>query len=106
MGSSSLQDCKEFKGELFGICNLFRDLSDKLFTSEIIGSYGDHQKSGKKSYCVQEKCGEDHAILEKQMLHLPSMKEMENGVPPQSHLDLLDARKVGGLHDLGKCSWL
>ncbi|KAK2434708.1 chromatin remodeling [Trifolium repens] len=31
-----VQDCKEFKGELFGICNLFRDLSDKLFTSEII----------------------------------------------------------------------
>lgn len=30
------QDCKEFQGELFGICNLFRDLSDKLFTSEII----------------------------------------------------------------------
>lgn len=33
---SFLQDCKEFQGELFGICNLFRDLSDKLFTSEII----------------------------------------------------------------------
>ncbi|KAI5387826.1 switch 2 [Lathyrus oleraceus] len=31
-----VQDCKEFKGELFGICNLFRDLSDKLFTSEIV----------------------------------------------------------------------
>ncbi|PON74862.1 Switch [Trema orientale] len=31
-----VQDCKEFQGELFGICNLFRDLSDKLFTSEII----------------------------------------------------------------------
>ncbi|PKA52576.1 DNA repair and recombination protein RAD54 [Apostasia shenzhenica] len=31
-----VQDCKEFKGELFGICNLFCDLSDKLFTSEII----------------------------------------------------------------------
>jgi len=30
------QDCKEFQGELFGICNLFRDLSDKLFTSDII----------------------------------------------------------------------
>lgn len=30
------QDCKEFQGELFGVCNLFRDLSDKLFTSEII----------------------------------------------------------------------
>lgn len=33
-----IQDCKEFQGELFGICNLFRDLSDKLFTSKIIGS--------------------------------------------------------------------
>ncbi|KAK9152799.1 hypothetical protein Sjap_000279 [Stephania japonica] len=32
-----VQDCKEYQGELFGICNLFRDLSDKLFTSEIIG---------------------------------------------------------------------
>ncbi|CAI9089376.1 OLC1v1023941C1 [Oldenlandia corymbosa var. corymbosa] len=31
-----VQDCKKFQGELFGICNLFRDLSDKLFTSEII----------------------------------------------------------------------
>ncbi|EXB44640.1 Putative DNA repair and recombination protein RAD26-like protein [Morus notabilis] len=31
-----VQDCKEFQGELFGICNLFRDLSDKLFTSEIV----------------------------------------------------------------------
>ncbi|PIA35230.1 hypothetical protein AQUCO_03600119v1 [Aquilegia coerulea] len=33
-----VQDCKEFQGELFGICNLFRDLSDKLFTGEIIES--------------------------------------------------------------------
>lgn len=32
----SYQDCKNFQGELFGICNLFRDLSDRLFTSEII----------------------------------------------------------------------
>lgn len=30
------QDCKEFQGELFGICNLFRDLSKKLFTSEVM----------------------------------------------------------------------
>ncbi|KAM7495098.1 hypothetical protein LguiB_029707 [Lonicera macranthoides] len=35
-----VQDCKEFPGELFGICNLFRDLSDKLFTSEIIELHG------------------------------------------------------------------
>lgn len=33
------QDCKEFQGELFGISNLFRDLSDKLFTSEIIETH-------------------------------------------------------------------
>ncbi len=40
-----IQDCKEFQGELFGICNLFRDLSDKLFTSEIIEL---HEKQGHK----------------------------------------------------------
>nr|XP_027061530.1 switch 2-like isoform X1 [Coffea arabica] len=38
-----VQDCREFQGELFGICNLFRDLSDKLFTSEIIEL---HEKQG------------------------------------------------------------
>ncbi|PWA82501.1 switch 2 [Artemisia annua] len=35
-----VQDCKEFRGELFGISNLFRDLSDKLFTSEILHKEG------------------------------------------------------------------
>ncbi|PPD79331.1 hypothetical protein GOBAR_DD23734 [Gossypium barbadense] len=39
------QDCKEFQGELFGICNLFRDLSDKLFTSEILEL---HEKQGQQ----------------------------------------------------------
>ncbi|XP_057796548.1 switch 2-like [Salvia miltiorrhiza] len=38
-----VQDSKEFQGELFGICNLFRDLSDKLFTSNIVGA---HDKQG------------------------------------------------------------
>lgn len=42
---ASLQDCKNFQGELFGICNLFRDLSDKLFTSEIIEL---HEKQGRQ----------------------------------------------------------
>ncbi|XP_027346708.1 switch 2 isoform X2 [Abrus precatorius] len=37
-----VQDCKEFRGELFGISNLFRDLSDKLFTSEIIELHKEH----------------------------------------------------------------
>ncbi|KAK4368950.1 hypothetical protein RND71_012742 [Anisodus tanguticus] len=39
-----VQDCKEFQGELFGICNLFRDLSDKLFTSEIIELHENKKK--------------------------------------------------------------
>lgn len=39
------QDDKKFQGELFGICNLFRDLSDKLFTSEIIEMHGEDEKA-------------------------------------------------------------
>ncbi|CAH9114067.1 unnamed protein product [Cuscuta epithymum] len=39
-----VQDCKEFQGELFGICNLFRDLSDQLFTSDIIELHGNKGK--------------------------------------------------------------
>ena len=31
-----MQDSKDNKGELFGISNLFRDLSEEAFTSEII----------------------------------------------------------------------
>ncbi|CAO2813141.1 unnamed protein product [Amaranthus hypochondriacus] len=37
-----VQDHKQFQGELFGIGNLFRDLSDKLFTSEIIELHEKH----------------------------------------------------------------
>ncbi|KAI3994781.1 hypothetical protein MKX01_037332 [Papaver californicum] len=40
-----VQACKEFQGELFGISNLFRDLSDKLFTSEIIELNGKHDQN-------------------------------------------------------------
>ncbi|KAJ4782677.1 DNA repair/recombination protein [Rhynchospora pubera] len=40
-----VQDNKNFQGELFGISNLFRDLSDKLFTSEIIEMHEKHGKS-------------------------------------------------------------
>lgn len=34
-----VQDSKFHKGELFGISNLFKDLLEKVFTSEIIESY-------------------------------------------------------------------
>lgn len=43
------QDCKDFQGELFGICNLFRDLSDKLFTSEIFEM--DEKQGQKEGHC-------------------------------------------------------
>lgn len=55
-----VQDCKAFQGELFGICNLFRDLSDKLFTSEIVESHETNKKDGleteqqKKTYISEE----------------------------------------------------
>ncbi|KAJ8568048.1 hypothetical protein K7X08_020770 [Anisodus acutangulus] len=42
--TATFQDCKEFQAELFGICNLFRDLSDKLFTSEIIELHENKRK--------------------------------------------------------------
>lgn len=45
LDSRIFQDCKEFRGELFGICNLFRDLSDKVFTSEIFEM---HEMQGQK----------------------------------------------------------
>lgn len=48
-----VQDCKEFQGELFGICNLFRDLSNKLFTSEIIEL---HKKPGQEDDQQSKKC--------------------------------------------------
>lgn len=56
----NFQDSKEFQGELFGICNLFRDLSDKLFTSEIIEL---HEKNRK----------EDDGTHSKQDLNVPGM---------------------------------
>ncbi|KAM6548917.1 hypothetical protein CsatB_020593 [Cannabis sativa] len=43
-----VQNCKEFQGELFGICNLFRDLSDKVFTSEIIGLHDKRKEDSRK----------------------------------------------------------
>ncbi|MCL7034130.1 hypothetical protein MKW94_012029 [Papaver nudicaule] len=53
-----VQDCKEFQGELFGISNLFRDLSDKLFTSEIIELNGQQdQNQGNRNNQTADKVG-------------------------------------------------
>ncbi|KAG6478872.1 switch 2-like isoform X1 [Zingiber officinale] len=62
-----VQDCKEFQGELFGICNLFHDLSDKLFTSEIIEM---HEKGG-QHFDTQNK---------------PLLQEIDDYVPPTSEI--------------------
>ncbi|CAH2039006.1 unnamed protein product, partial [Thlaspi arvense] len=54
-----VQDCKEFQGELFGISNLFRDLSDKLFTSEIVELHKDSDTHEKKSPLLETGVSED-----------------------------------------------
>ncbi|KAJ9562932.1 hypothetical protein OSB04_008092 [Centaurea solstitialis] len=61
-----VQDCKEFQGELFGISNLFRDLSDKLFTSEIIESHDN--KQGAEHQVVS---GEKQSLSDVGMCFLP-----------------------------------
>nr|XP_043616478.1 switch 2 isoform X2 [Erigeron canadensis] len=57
-----VQDCKEFRGELFGISNLFRDLSEKLFTSEIIHKEGTEQKDEPEHVCAQKQSLEDFGM--------------------------------------------
>lgn len=64
-----VQDCKEFQGELFGICNLFRDLSDKLFTSEIIELHEKNRKEddgvgAESSKHKEEECAAAAPVLE------------------------------------------
>lgn len=75
-----MQDCKEFQGELFGICNLFRDLSDKLFTSEIIE--------------LQEKQGQEHRRQEE--------FELNTYITPENEVNqsLLPGSKTGESRDL------
>ncbi|XP_058730401.1 switch 2-like [Vicia villosa] len=58
-----VQDCKEFKGELFGICNLFRDLSDKLFTSEIVELHETSKKDGLETEHEKVKMSEETGLL-------------------------------------------
>ncbi|XVE49947.1 hypothetical protein DITRI_Ditri01bG0123000 [Diplodiscus trichospermus] len=61
-----VQDCKEFQGELFGICNLFRNLSDKLFTSEILEL---HEKQGQQH---AEHCCDKQELTNLGALSIPS----------------------------------
>ncbi|XP_010457390.1 PREDICTED: switch 2 [Camelina sativa] len=54
-----VQDCKEFQGELFGISNLFRDLSDKLFTSDIVELHRDSNIHENKRSLLEAGVSED-----------------------------------------------
>ncbi|KAH7862100.1 hypothetical protein Vadar_034773 [Vaccinium darrowii] len=95
-----VQDCKEFQGELFGICNLFRDLSDKLFTSEIIEL---HEKQGEENGNCLSRKKED--LNEIGMYFLPAKEANETtsfgtgASKPKDTEKLLTAKPV--LSDLG-----
>uniref|UniRef100_A0A1D1YFI4 Putative DNA repair and recombination protein RAD26-like n=1 Tax=Anthurium amnicola TaxID=1678845 RepID=A0A1D1YFI4_9ARAE len=96
-----VQDCKEFKGELFGICNLFRDLSDKLFTSEILESYGKNKGKNGNSYFVHDsvKHAEDHAAQEEQTITLPLARETDDTLPSKKSVALSEVTKIDGRHN-------
>ncbi|GLU06402.1 hypothetical protein SLE2022_234420 [Rubroshorea leprosula] len=81
-----VQDCKEFQGELFGICNLFRDLSDRLFTSEIIEL---HEKQGQEV---------DHCGNKQELTGVTSSSRPETIQPSESERT---ATNELGLEDLG-----
>ncbi|KAL5972497.1 hypothetical protein ACLOJK_039301 [Asimina triloba] len=80
-GSIEELDCKQFQGELFGICNLFCDLSDKLFTSEIIElhekrdlEYGDSH-SEKEDLTEHETCPAKNFSISEKFADHPSPKK-------------------------------
>nr|XP_016440493.1 PREDICTED: switch 2-like [Nicotiana tabacum] len=103
-----VQDCKEFQGELFGICNLFRDLSDKLFTSEIIELHenkrkedGTHSKQDLSGmYFVPEK-----EITTASLVAPESSKHKEEEgravAPMLEHLGIVYAHRFEDIVDLG-----
>ncbi|MQL86572.1 hypothetical protein Taro_019111, partial [Colocasia esculenta] len=100
-----VQDCKEFKGELFGICNLFRDLSDKLFTSEIIESYAKHRENNRDSYCIDNpvKHVKDHDIQELQNISSSTTKHTNDVLLSKTSAELSKVIEIdGGLNNLGK----
>ncbi|KAL5573518.1 hypothetical protein UlMin_023115 [Ulmus minor] len=75
-----VQDCKEFQGELFGICNLFRDLSDKLFTSDIIELHGKQGEHGHRHHSKQESNELRNDILPSKESGLTSLSGSETNI--------------------------
>ncbi|KAG0630503.1 hypothetical protein M758_1G182900 [Ceratodon purpureus] len=79
-----VQDSKIHKGELFGISNLFRDLSDSVFTSDIIENHdervtGIHRPSSEYnplSKSTQQELTNERAMSSKQIVRI---EEAEGG---------------------------
>lgn len=66
--ADNAQDSKLYKGELFGISNLFRDLLETVFTSEIIENHeerltGIHRTSSEQ--CAKQGLLGEHAVSSK-----------------------------------------
>ncbi|XP_050207947.1 switch 2 [Mercurialis annua] len=96
-----VQDCKQFQGELFGIANLFRDLSDKLFTGEIIESHEKQQKDDEHSSFTYQELAEIGGYFHPQEQVGPTVisgSETETNMP--SHDDSATADEPV-LEDLG-----
>ncbi|KAL8234246.1 hypothetical protein R6Q59_020346 [Mikania micrantha] len=99
-----VQDCKEFQGELFGISNLFRDLSDKLFTSEIIQSYDKQGKKDEHKYeheheLHEHECesifGEKHILSDFGMCFLPPQaRDTLSAAPENSESFMKKSNKI------------
>lgn len=95
------QDCKEFQGELFGICNLFRDLSDKLFTSEIFEL--NEKQTQKELYRTKQestKVGSDHVSLKEVDVASSSVSEARSTNDSEKRLTSQPVLKEVGKFDI------
>ncbi|RAL41685.1 hypothetical protein DM860_008867 [Cuscuta australis] len=95
-----VQDCKEYQGELFGICNLFRDLSDQLFTSDIIELHGTKGNEDGGSFKQGSNDREGHAIPNQETIGLEgknaTLKLQDLGVVyAHRNEDVVNLRNVG-----------
>ncbi|CAN6706632.1 unnamed protein product [Malus baccata var. baccata] len=93
-----VQDCKEFQGELFGICNLFRDLSDKLFTSEIFEL--NEKQTQKELYRTKQestKVGSDHVSLKEVDVTSSSVSEARSTSDSEKRLTSQPVLKEVGI---------
>ncbi|KZV14936.1 switch 2 [Dorcoceras hygrometricum] len=93
-----VQDCKEFQGELFGICNLFRDLSNKHFTSEIVEPHENQEKEHYSTKLDLSELGISFDHPQKEMLDECATESVGN----EPDKDKRETTLNPGLDDLGE----